>query len=116
MDWAELDLLKLKQYIKDKTGYDVSSSKIYPFEIKLDKDIFIYIDISEAADLSIWSNPLLVHMDLQQTKGVFRGCGLAVDNFESLDSEIEKLIAQGFLWKDEGKEKTEKKVTAKRLI
>lgn len=105
MIWEDLTIESLKDYLQNKTGYAVSTSKSgYPYEIKLSKDVFIYIDLSEDGDLSLWKSNLLVHLDLQQCKGVFRGCGLAVDNFESLDSEIQKLIAQGLLWIKEKEE------------
>ena len=100
MEWGKMtteDLLK-----ELRKGYPEIEFKIVeePFNTivgKVNKDIEVNFHIGET-DHDIWKSNQIVHCGVTQKKGQLQGYGGAVDNFDSLNTQVAYCISKGKEW------------------
>ena len=95
-DWINLELEQLFRIIKGlypKYLFKMQEGGLNYPEIVLDnKKVKLNIHIGRDAGLDIWKNPVLVYFGVSSNYKGYKGCGVAVNNFDDFYIELTKFM------------------------
>jgi len=105
MKWEDLTTDKLYQFLKKRTSLPlVYKNDTIHIEVSKPKKIEITLSVSKIDEAlkrnCKWKSTTLLHIQLQQNKGILRGEGTAVDNTEDFRKELTVCIGRGKEWRE----------------
>lgn len=97
--WEDLTNDTLIDYLKENYSSYKFEWKEDRYECNLGKNVFLTCYVGKLDEkMSWWNSNILVHVGVEQKKGILQGSSGAVDNFEDLKLRIDDCIKCGKEW------------------